>query len=58
MMPVMFLFFFYNSASGLVLYWLTSNVVGVAQQWLFNKISPAPKPAASTVVMSKKGGKK
>ena len=59
MMPVMFLMFFYNSASGLVLYWLTSNLVGVAQQGIFNKISPPPKTAASsTVVVAKKGGKK
>ena len=59
MMPVMFLMFFYNSASGLVLYWLTSNVVGVVQQGLFNKISPVPKaPASSAVIASKKSGKK
>ena len=58
MMPVMFLLFFYNSASGLVFYWLTSNVVGVAQQGIFNKISPPPKTDSYTVVVTKADGKK
>ncbi|MBI4461262.1 MAG: membrane protein insertase YidC [Acidobacteria bacterium] len=37
LMPVMFLFFFWNLSSGLVLYWLTGNVVGIAQQWYINR---------------------
>jgi YidC/Oxa1 family membrane protein insertase len=41
-MPLMFGFFFYNMSSGLVLYWLTGNLVGIAQQWLINKITPMP----------------
>ena len=36
-MPVMFLFLFWNLSSGLVLYWLTGNVVGIAQQWYINR---------------------
>jgi len=44
MMPLMFGFLFYNAASGLVLYWLTSNLVGIVQQWLINKTMPAPPP--------------
>lgn len=36
-MPLMYLFFFWSASSGLVLYWLTGNVVGIAQQWFFNK---------------------
>jgi YidC/Oxa1 family membrane protein insertase len=36
-MPLMYLFFFWTASSGLVLYWLTGNVVGLAQQWFFNK---------------------
>jgi YidC/Oxa1 family membrane protein insertase len=31
-MPVMFTFLFYQFASGLVLYWFVSNVLGIAQQ--------------------------
>ena len=36
-MPLMFGFMFYNFPSGLVLYYLTSNLVGMGQQWFFNK---------------------
>lgn len=46
LMPLMFVFVFYGVASGLVLYWLTSNVVGIVQQWFFNKNLYAPVPAA------------
>ncbi|MCS7315677.1 MAG: membrane protein insertase YidC [Bryobacterales bacterium] len=41
LMPLVFGFMFYHFSSGLVLYWLTSNVVGIAQQVLFNRLSPA-----------------
>jgi YidC/Oxa1 family membrane protein insertase len=44
-MPLMFGFFFYNLSSGLVLYWLTGNLVGIVQQWLINRTMPAPVPA-------------
>jgi YidC/Oxa1 family membrane protein insertase len=46
-MPLMFGFFFYNMSSGLVLYWLTSNLVGIAQQWLINRTMPAPAPVVA-----------
>lgn len=39
-MPVMMGVFFWQASSGLVLYYLTSNIVGVAQQWFFNKTAP------------------
>ena len=39
-MPLIFGVMFYNLASGLVLYWLTSNIVGIAQQALINRIAP------------------
>lgn len=45
LMPLVFGFMFYHFSSGLVLYWLTSNVVGIAQQALFNRLSPAPAAA-------------
>ena len=54
MMPVMLsgMFIFFPVAAGLMLYWLTSNVVGVGQQLFINKYwAPAaggkPKPAAT-----------
>ncbi len=37
LMPLMLGFMFYGVSSGLVLYWLTGNVVGIAQQWFFNR---------------------
>jgi YidC/Oxa1 family membrane protein insertase len=36
-MPLMWGVFFWSASSGLVLYWLTSNLVQIAQQWFFNK---------------------
>ncbi len=44
-MPLIWGFFFWNLASGLVLYYLTSNLVSMAQQWIFNQTAP-PLPAA------------
>ena len=41
-MPVMFTVLFYQFASGLVLYWFVSNVLGIAQQlWTNAKKEPA-----------------
>ena len=37
MMPVMFTVLFYQFASGLVLYWLVSNLLGIAQQVWTNR---------------------
>jgi len=44
-MPLLFGIMFYSFASGLVLYWLTSNIVGIAQQAFINRMMPAPQPA-------------
>ena len=41
-MPLVMGYMFYFASSGLVIYWLTGNVVGVAQQWLLNRGTPAP----------------
>jgi len=56
-MPLMFGFFFYNMSSGLVLYWLTGNLVGIAQQMFINRITPAPDLPAAPVKAAKKGKK-
>jgi YidC/Oxa1 family membrane protein insertase len=37
LMPLMFSFMFFYFPSGLVLYWLTNNVLSIAQQWTINK---------------------
>jgi YidC/Oxa1 family membrane protein insertase len=56
-MPLMFGFFFYNLPSGLVLYYLTSNLVGMGLQWFFNKTAMAD-DAALSVAPPKKNGRK
>ncbi len=60
LMPLVFGFMFYNMSSGLVLYWLTSNVVGIAQQWFINRSMPAPAPQPAEVAVApkrRKGGR-
>lgn len=52
MMPVMMTVMFYGASSGLVLYWLTGNVVGIVQQYFFNKYGS--KPALAQTSISKK----
>jgi membrane protein insertase Oxa1/YidC/SpoIIIJ len=57
-MPLIFGFMFYNLQSGLVLYYLTSNLVGVGLQWFFNKTDTARLAAQSVEPPKKKPGKK
>jgi YidC/Oxa1 family membrane protein insertase len=54
-MPLMFGFLFYNFSSGLVLYWLTSNLVQIGQQWVMNRTMPLPAPPPVPVPAKKKG---
>ena len=42
-MPVMFTFMFLWAPSGLVIYWLTSNVIGIGQQLITNRIAGPPR---------------
>ncbi len=44
-MPVVFSVMFFVFASGLVLYWLTNNVLSIAQQWWINKTIAAQRAA-------------
>jgi len=46
-MPLIFGFMFYGLSSGLVLYYLTSNLVNMAQQWFFNHTDSARLAALS-----------
>lgn len=46
MPPILTYFFFWSAPSGLVLYWMVGNLVGVVQQFIINKLSPPPKPPA------------
>jgi YidC/Oxa1 family membrane protein insertase len=55
MMPVMMAFLFWNASSGLVLYWLTGNVVGIVQQLFFNQLTPSTGVTAAPAAPKKKG---
>jgi len=57
MMPLIFGFMFYGFPSGLVLYYLTSNLVSMGQQWFFNHTAAADE-AARSVQVKKKNGRK
>jgi YidC/Oxa1 family membrane protein insertase len=47
-MPLMFGVIFYRLASGVVLYYMAANVVGIVQQLIINRFIPvAPPPAAA-----------
>jgi YidC/Oxa1 family membrane protein insertase len=59
-MPVIFTVMFLWAPSGLVIYWLVSNVMAIGQQYLTNRIigaparPPRPAPAAVAVEKSRK----
>jgi YidC/Oxa1 family membrane protein insertase len=57
-MPLLFGFMFYSFASGLVLYYLTSNLVSMGQQWFFNHTEAAQEAARSVEPPKKKIGRK
>jgi YidC/Oxa1 family membrane protein insertase len=42
-MPLVFTIFFLNFQSGLVIYWLTSNVLQIGQQYIMNRMMKAKK---------------
>ncbi len=42
LMPLVFGFMFAKVASGLVLYWLTGNVIGIIQQFFLNRFGMSP----------------
>ena len=44
-MPLALGFMFYYQSAGLVLYWLTGNLVGIVQQSLMNRATKMPAPA-------------
>ena len=61
-MPVVFTFMFLWAPSGLVIYWLTSNVLGIGQQVITNRVIGPPKvrtvrpPAERKVKKAARGG--
>ena len=47
-MPIFFTFIFLNFPSGLVLYWLVSNVLSIIQQFFVNRKVAAEQAAAAS----------
>jgi YidC/Oxa1 family membrane protein insertase len=47
LMPVMFLFLFWNMPSGLVLYWTVQNILSIGEQWFINRKFDAQLAAAN-----------
>jgi YidC/Oxa1 family membrane protein insertase len=48
LMPLVFGAIFYRLASGLVLYYMTANLVGIAQQLIINRFIPVTAPAGGS----------
>lgn len=53
-LPLVFGYMFWFQSSGLVLYWLTGNLVSIVQQWLLNRSTPAPAVAVATPAPKKR----
>jgi len=51
MMPIMFTFMFYGFPSGLVLYWLTNNLMTMAFQWSFQRYSRPSSGVIETTIV-------
>ncbi|MGH9847916.1 MAG: membrane protein insertase YidC, partial [Blastocatellia bacterium] len=59
LMPVILTVAFFRTApAGLVLYWMVSNLVGVAQQYVINKMNPPTQPATPSAPTGSKGKEK
>ncbi len=56
-MPLFMGVMFYGVSSGLMLYWVTGNLVAIAQQWFFNR-TMTPADLAPAAASGKKQGKK
>jgi YidC/Oxa1 family membrane protein insertase len=56
-MPLMFGIIFYRLASGLVLYYMAANVIGIAQQLIINRFIPAASPASANPPADKGSGR-
>lgn len=46
-MPLVFTWFLKGAPAGLVLYWMVSNLVGVGQQFVINRLNPVATPPAA-----------
>ena len=54
-MPIIFGWFLTSAPAGLVLYWMVGNLVGIGQQYVINRLTPTPPPAAAQSQADKPG---
>jgi YidC/Oxa1 family membrane protein insertase len=52
-LPILFTYMFLTMPSGLVIYWLVSNLLTIAQQYLTNRIIGGTAPAPAVVAQRK-----
>ncbi|MGA8744316.1 MAG: YidC/Oxa1 family membrane protein insertase [Solirubrobacterales bacterium] len=53
-LPLIFVFFIVNLPAGLILYWITTNIWTIGQQYTIQKIVPAPPvPTAAAIAAAK-----
>ncbi|MBK7600892.1 MAG: YidC/Oxa1 family insertase periplasmic-domain containing protein [Acidobacteria bacterium] len=57
-MPIIFAWFLKAAPAGLVLYWMVSNIVGVVQQFIINRMNPTKPPGTPATEDSSKTGDK
>jgi len=53
-LPLMFFFILYNVPSGLLVYWIFSNVLTSAQQYYYNKVKKKTPPPETKSKSTKK----
>jgi YidC/Oxa1 family membrane protein insertase len=58
LMPVIFSWFLISAPAGLVLYWMVTNLVGVGQQVIINRLNPTKPPTAASASDVDKPGQK
>lgn len=58
MLPIVFTIFSFGFPSGLVLYWLTNNVLTIGQQMLYNSMADKSEGEAAAAVAPKPKGRK
>jgi YidC/Oxa1 family membrane protein insertase len=52
-MPLLFAVMFINFQSGIVLYWVATNIVSIVQQYLLMRLTPTPAPVTISLTESR-----
>ncbi len=52
--PLIIVPFIINAPAGLAVYWITTNLFSLGQQWIVNRVMPAPAPATAEAIKETK----